>query len=235
MGVPPVPSSYRSSRPRNDPVTPRSGGHPPIRRVNVPPGVASGGTVVGAARLSSVYWVLQVDLDQFIAAVEVLRRPELAGQPVVVGGHGDPTRRGVVATASYAAREYGVRSGRPLRAAAVAADAAFLPADNPAYKAASEDVMAVLRGFGPGAGAVVEVMGWDEAFVGVTTDGPEGLARRIQGAVHTQTRLSCWSASATTSCGQRSRASARSRPCAMTAGRASERASSGSPGRTGMR
>ena len=41
--------------------------------------------------------------------------------------------------------------------------------------------MAVLRSFGPGAGAVVEVMGWDEAFVGVTTDGPEGLARRIQG------------------------------------------------------
>jgi DNA polymerase-4 len=60
-------------------------------------------------------------------------------------------------------------------------DAVFLPADNPAYKAASEDVMAVLRSFGPGAGAVVEVMGWDEAFVGVTTDGPEGLARRIQG------------------------------------------------------
>ena len=139
-----------------------------------------------------MYWVLHVDLDQFIAAVEVLRRPELAGQPVVVGGHGDPTRRGVVATASYAAREYGVRSGMPLRTAARRCpDAVFLPADNPAYKAASEDVMAVLRSFGPSAGAVVEIMGWDEAFVGVTTDGPEGLARRIQEAVHTQTRLSC--------------------------------------------
>ena len=54
-------------------------------------------------------------------------------------------------------------------------DVVFLPADNPAYEAASEDVMAVLRGFGPSAAAVVEIMGWDEAFVGVTTDGPEGL------------------------------------------------------------
>jgi DNA polymerase-4 len=61
--------------------------------------------------------------------------------------------------------------------------------------------MAVLRSFGPGAGAVVEVMGWDEAFVGVTTDGPEGLARRIQGAVHTQTRLTCSVGVGDNSCG----------------------------------
>lgn len=45
-------------------------------------------------------WVLHVDLDQFLAAVEVLRHPELAGRPVVVGGRGDPTERGVVSTAS---------------------------------------------------------------------------------------------------------------------------------------
>ncbi len=63
-------------------------------------------------------WVLHVDLDQFIAAVEVLRRPELAGLPVVVGGRGDPTERGVVATASYEARAHGVGSGMPLRIAA---------------------------------------------------------------------------------------------------------------------
>ena len=63
-------------------------------------------------------WVLHVDLDQFIAAVEVLRRPELAGKPVIVGGRGDPTERAVVSTASYEARAFGVGSGMPLRIAA---------------------------------------------------------------------------------------------------------------------
>ena len=57
---------------------------------------------------------LHVDLDQFIAAVEILRRPELAGLPVIVGGRGDPTERAVVSTATYEAREFGVRSGMPL-------------------------------------------------------------------------------------------------------------------------
>ena len=87
----------------------------------------------GEARLMVVparTWVLHVDLDQFIAAVEMLRRPELVGLPVVVGGRGDPTERGVVATASYAAREHGVGSGMPLRIAArKIPDAVFLPVD----------------------------------------------------------------------------------------------------------
>ncbi len=76
-------------------------------------------------------WVLHVDLDQFIAAVEVLRHPELDGLPVVVGGRGDPTERGVVSTASYEAREFGVGSGMPLRVAArKCPDAVFLPVDH---------------------------------------------------------------------------------------------------------
>ena len=89
-------------------------------------------------------WVLHVDLDQFIAAVEVLRRPELRGVPVVVGGDGDPAKRGVVSTASYEARAHGVHSGLPLRTAARRCpDAVFLPVDREAYEAASASVMAV--------------------------------------------------------------------------------------------
>ena len=134
-------------------------------------------------------WVLHVDLDEFLAAVEVLRRPELAGTPVVVGGHGDPTRRGVVATASYAAREHGVRSGTPLRTALRRCpDATFLPADNPYYEAVSARVMTLLAAR---PGATVEVMGWDEAFVGVTTEDPEGYAAGIQDAVLAGERLHC--------------------------------------------
>jgi DNA polymerase-4 len=129
-----------------------------------------------------------VDLDEFIAAVEVLRRPELAGLPVVVGGRGDPTERGVVATASYAAREHGVGSGMPLRTAARRLpDAVFLPVDKPAYDAASADVMAVLRSLP----VVVEVLGWDEAFLGADTDDPHALATEVQRAVLERTRLHC--------------------------------------------
>ena len=133
-------------------------------------------------------YVLHVDLDQFVAAVELLRRPELAGRPVVVGGRGDPTERGVVSTASYEARALGVGSGMPLRTAArKAPDAVFLPVDAPAYEAASAEVMAALRTLG----VVVEVLGWDEAFLGAQTDDPEGLARRAQEVVLAATDLRC--------------------------------------------
>ncbi|HMG61519.1 MAG TPA: DNA polymerase IV, partial [Streptosporangiaceae bacterium] len=133
-------------------------------------------------------WVLHVDLDQFIAAVEILRRPELRGRPVVIGGDGDPAKRGVVSTASYEAREHGVHSGLPMRTAARRLpDAVFLPVDREAYEAASEEVMTALRG----AGHIVEVMGWDEAFVAVDTDDPESAAREIQARIKAATRLDC--------------------------------------------
>jgi DNA polymerase-4 len=132
--------------------------------------------------------VLHVDLDQFIAAVEVLRHPELRGRPVVVGGDGDPAKRGVVSTASYEARAYGVHSGQPLRTAARRCpDAVFLPVDREAYEAVSAEVMAALRE----SGAVVEVMGWDEAFLGVGTDDPEAFARGLQQRVRAATQLDC--------------------------------------------
>jgi DNA polymerase-4 len=135
------------------------------------------------------WWLLHVDLDQFVAAVEVLRRPELRGRPVVVGGSGDPTQaRQVVATASYEARAYGVHSGMPLRAAARRCpQAVFLPSDPPAYEAASVEVMATLRGFP----VRVEVQGWDEAFVGAEVNDPMALAAELQRAVFERTRLTC--------------------------------------------
>ncbi|MFT2817937.1 DNA polymerase IV [Leifsonia sp. A12D58] len=133
--------------------------------------------------------MLHVDLDQFIAAVEVLRRPELAGKPIIVGGRGDPTERAVVSTASYEARAFGVGSGMPLRIAArKVPDAVILPVDSEAYLTASNTVMATLRSQPD---AVVQVLGWDEAFVGIQTDDPDAYARDIQAAVLEQTRLHC--------------------------------------------
>jgi DNA polymerase-4 len=134
-------------------------------------------------------WVLHVDMDQFLVAVELLRRPELVGLPVIVGGRGDPTERAVVSTASYEAREHGVRSGMPLRVAARRSpEAVLLPVDRPVYEAASERVMQTLKDLPD---TVVEVLGWDEAFVGVHADDPEATARQVQRAVLDATGLWC--------------------------------------------
>jgi len=158
--------------------------------------------------------VLHVDLDAFLASVEVQRRPELAGRPVVVGGRGDPTERGVVSTASYEARERGVRSGMPLRLAArKCPGAVFLPVDKPAYDAASERVMEALRSVvwppdtastadgaadGPGSSGVdVEVLGWDEAFLALRSPpvdaslDVEALADHVRRVVLAATGLHC--------------------------------------------
>jgi nucleotidyltransferase/DNA polymerase involved in DNA repair len=133
-------------------------------------------------------WVLHVDLDQFIAAVELLRHPELRGRPVVVGGDGDPTKRGVVSTASYEAREFGVHSGIPLRTAARRLpEAVFLAVDRDLYEAASAKVMATLHELD----AIVQVVGWDEAFLAVETDDPESTAREVQQRVRAATDLEC--------------------------------------------
>jgi DNA polymerase-4 len=130
--------------------------------------------------------------------VEVLRHPELAGLPVVVGGRGDPTERGVVSTASYEARAVGVGSGMPLRVAArKCPDAVFLPVDHEAYNAASEQVMATLRSLTwAGVPVVVEVLGWDEAFLAPGPEhgelgDPREFAAQIHDAVLAATGLHC--------------------------------------------
>lgn len=134
-------------------------------------------------------WILHVDLDQFLAAVELRRHPELQGLPVIVGGNGDPTEpRKVVTCASYPARAYGVHAGMPLRAAARRCpDATFLPSDPAAYDAASEEVMGLLRDLGH----PVEVWGWDEAYLGAEIDDPLELAERIRAVIAAETGLSC--------------------------------------------
>ena len=132
-------------------------------------------------------WVLHVDLDQFLASVELRRHPELVGLPVIVGGSGDPTEpRKVVTCASYEARAFGVHAGMPLRSAARRCPGAtFLPADPAAYDAASDEVMGVLRDLGH----PVEVWGWDEAYVGAGLADPAALAETIRAQIAAVTGL----------------------------------------------
>ncbi|WP_036507286.1 DNA polymerase IV, partial [Nocardia aobensis] len=127
-------------------------------------------------------------LDQFQAAVEFRRHPELRGQPVIVGGNGDPNEpRKVVTCASYPARAFGVRAGMPLRTAVrKCPDGVFLPLDMTTYEEASDEVMEVLRRFP----VRVEVLGWDEAFLAADTDDPESLAREIRSAI-AELNLTC--------------------------------------------
>jgi DNA polymerase IV len=114
--------------------------------------------------------VMHVDLDAFYASVEQLRRPELRGKPVIVGGSGVPGERGVVAAASYEARPFGVRSAMPLvRARRLCPQAIFVPCDFKAYREASKSVFDILDHYSP----VIEPIALDEAYLDCT--GQEAL------------------------------------------------------------
>jgi DNA polymerase-4 len=132
--------------------------------------------------------IIHLDLDQFFCAVEEQRDPTLNGVPFAVGG--SPEGRGVVASASYAARAFGVRSAMPMAHAVRLCPALItVRPDFPAYRAASQAVMAQLYDLTP----LVEQISIDEAFLDVTTLGEPGatIAARLQATVRDALGLSC--------------------------------------------
>ena len=133
--------------------------------------------------------ILHIDLDAFYASIEQRDHPEYRGKPVIVGG--SPDRRGVVATASYEARKFGVHSAMPSRTAQrLCPDAIFLPARFEVYRAVSQQIMTIFRQ----QTALVEPLSLDEAYLDVTDavrtlEEAVRLAQEIKQQIWGQTQL----------------------------------------------
>jgi len=137
--------------------------------------------------------ILHVDMDAFYAAVEERDRPELRGKPIIIGA--DPrggAGRGVVSTASYAARKFGVGSAMPISTAwRLCPQGIFIQPDMEKYAAVSKEIRVIFEGFTD----LVEPISVDEAFLDVTAsvrlfgDGPT-IARKIKARIREQTKLS---------------------------------------------
>jgi len=133
--------------------------------------------------------IIHIDMDAFYASVEQRDFPEYRGRPLVVGG--PPNSRGVVATASYEARAFGIHSAMPCsRAARLCPQAVFVPPRFDAYKAESANIRAIFRRYTD----VIEPLSLDEAYLDVTTD-KQGIgsaieiARRIKAAIRDELNL----------------------------------------------
>ncbi len=127
-------------------------------------------------------------MDAFFAAVEEKRHPVLTGKPLVIGGSGDPTKRGVVSTASYEARKFGIHSAMPLKTAyELCPHAVFLPVNYEAYSRESQKIKNILRRFTP----IVEDVGIDEAFLDISgiDKHSEELAKEIKNEIKEETGL----------------------------------------------
>ena len=135
--------------------------------------------------------ILHVDMDAFFAQAEVLADPRLRGKPLIVGGI--PGQRGVVATASYEARAFGVRSGMPLaEALRRCPNAVFLPCHSARYLDLSARILKLLLEWTPR----VEPASIDEAFLDMTENGGglvsgDRIAAAIQSSLAARLRLSC--------------------------------------------
>lgn len=135
-------------------------------------------------------WILHVDMDAFYASVEQLDNPSLRGKPVIVGGLGP---RGVVATASYEARAYGVHSAMPMaKARRLCPQGVFLPPRFPRYEEIAARIREIFREYTP----LVEPVSLDEAFLDLTGTErlhgpPERVAQEIHRRIPEELGLSC--------------------------------------------